>query len=145
MLNYIIKYALTNQLVIAMFAVAVSLWGTFVVMRLPVDVLPDLNRPTVTIMTEAHGLVPEDVESLVTRHVERVVYGASGVQRIRSSSGVGLSMVSVEFRWDVDVYRCRQIVQEKLQTLGGVLPPGAVPYMAPITSIMGQVQHIGLL
>lgn len=144
MLNYIIKFSLTNQMMVAMLAIGVSIWGTFVVLRLPVDVLPDLNRPTVTIMTDAHGLVPEDVESLVTRHVERAVYGASGVQRVRSSSGMGLSMVAVEFRWDIDAYLCRQIVQEKLQTVAALLPPGAVPRMAPITSIMGQVQHIGL-
>ena len=144
MLNHVIKFALTNRVAIAMMAVGVSIWGTFVVLRLPVDVLPDLNRPTVTIMTDAHGLVPEDVESLVTRHVERSVYGASGVQRVRSSSGMGLSMVAVEFGWEMDVYRCRQIVQEKLQSVVGLLPGGAVPKMAPITSIMGQVQHIGI-
>lgn len=144
MLNYIIKFALTNQLMVAIMAIGISVWGTLVVMRLPVDVLPDLNRPTVTIMTDAHGLVPEDVERLVTRHVERAVYGAGGVERVRSSSGAGLSMVAVEFRWDFDIYRCRQIVQEKMQLALEMLPPGAVPRMAPISSIMGQVQHIGL-
>ena len=110
MLNHVIKFALTNRVAIAMMAVGVSIWGTFVVLRLPVDVLPDLNRPTVTIMTDAHGLVPEDVESLVTRHVERSVYGASGVQRVRSSSGMGLSMVAVEFGWEMDVATRYQVL-----------------------------------
>ena len=144
MLNHIIRLALQNRVVVAVLALGVAVWGTVVALRLPIDVLPDLNRPTVQIMTDAHGMVPEDVEKLVTLHVERAVYGAARVQRVRSSSGVGLSLVAVEFDWDMEIYRARQIVQERIQLVKPLLPPGVQPRMTPITSIMGQVQHIGL-
>ncbi|MCA8956306.1 MAG: efflux RND transporter permease subunit, partial [Planctomycetes bacterium] len=144
MLDRIIAFSLSHRSIVAVVALALALWGTFVTLRLPIDVLPDFTRPTVTVMCEAHGMIPEDVERLVTRHVERAVYGAGGVQRVRSTSAMGLATVAVEFDWDVDPYRCRQLVQERLQMLGSALPEGVVAKMAPLSSIMGQVQLIGL-
>ncbi len=143
-LNRIIAGSLRGRRTVAAIALAISIYGIWTALSLPVDVLPDLNRPTVTVMTEAHGLVPEDVERLVTRLVEQSVSGATGVTRVRSSSGLGLSVVFVEFGWETEIFRNRQIVQEKLAAVKGQLPPGVEPTMAPISSIMGQVLQIGI-
>ena len=144
MLNRFIALALKGRMLVVIAAIGVACYGAYVAVELPIDVLPDLNRPTVTIMTEAHGMVPEDVEQLVTRYIEQAVNGATGVERVRSSSGMGLSVVYVEFGWDTDIYRNRQIIQEKLQLARSQLPDHSVPVMAPISSIMGQIQLIGL-
>lgn len=143
-LNRVIASSLRGRRTLALVAIAFSVYGTGVVLSLPVDVLPDLNRPTVTILTEAHGLLPEDVERLVTRPVEQAVNGATGVTRVRSVSGKGLSVVFVEFGWETEIFRNRQIVQEKLAAVEGAMPPGIEPVMAPISSIMGQVLQVGL-
>src|SRR5262245_29492381 len=143
-LNRIIAGSLRGRLVVAAVAIVVSAVGIAIALSLPVDVLPDLNRPTVTILSEAHGLVPEDVERLVTRPLEQALNGATGVARVRSSSGLGLSVVWIEFGWDTDIFRDRQVVQEKLALAAPHLPPGAQPSMAPVASIMGQVLQVGL-
>lgn len=144
MLNRLIAFSLGNRLLVLLCAVSVAVYGALAASRLPVDVLPDLNRPTVTILTEAHGLVPEDVEQFLSRPVEQAVSGASDVVRVRSVSGLGLSVVYVEFDWDVDIHRARQVVQERLQSAVASLPDDAAPQMAPISSVMGQIQMIGL-
>ena len=142
MLDRIIAASLRARPLVGMLALLVALAGTFSVLRMPVDVLPDLDRPVVTVLTEAHGLAAEDVELLVSRPIEQAVSGSTGVFRVRSSSAPGLSAVYVEFDWGTDLYRDRQIVAERLQTLD--LPLGATAEMAPVSSIMGQVLVIGM-
>ena len=144
MIKKIIAHSLNMRQFAILGAVVIAVWGTILASRMSIDVLPDLNRPTVTIMTEAHAMVPEDVEQLITTPLEQILNGATGVIRVRSSSGLGLSMIKVEFGWDTNVYRNRQIVAEKLALAKSKLPEGSEPQMAPISSIMGQVQLIGL-
>lgn len=142
MFDRIIRFSLENRLLVVAVAAAVLVYGSIVLAGLPVDVLPDLNRPTVTLMTEAEGLAPQEVETLVSLPLEQAMSGAPGVERVRSVSGIGLSVVYVEFAWKTDVYRARQLVSERLQTVP--MPEGIVPAMGPVTSVMGQIQMIGL-
>ncbi|WP_298614696.1 efflux RND transporter permease subunit [uncultured Odoribacter sp.] len=145
MLNKIIQYSLHNRLLIIIAAVTLLLWGSYTASRMEVDVFPDLNAPTVVVMTEAQGMAPEEVERLVTFPVETAVNGATDVRRVRSSSTTGFSVVWVEFDWGTNIYTARQIVSEKLATLGDALPSNVgQPTLGPQSSILGEMMIISL-
>jgi len=145
MLDKLMQISLKNRLIVLIAAVVLLIAGTIISVQLPVDVFPDLTAPTVTLLTEAHGFAPEEIEILITFPIETAVNGASGVRRVRSTSIQGLSTIWIEFEWGTDIFNARQIVNEKLQGIMTSLPEGVdKPIIMPITSIMGEIMLVGL-
>ncbi len=145
MLNRIIDFSLQNRLLVLIATTLLIVFGSITALRMEVDVFPDLTAPTVVVLTEAHGMAPEEVEKLVTFPLETAVNGATDVRRVRSSSSTGISIVWIEFDWNTDIFKARQIVNEKISAVAERLPAGANnPTMAPQTSIMGEIMLVSL-
>ena len=144
MFNWLLKTSLGNRLLILTAALILLLLGLYQMERTAVDVFPDLNKPTVTIMTEAGGMAPEEVEQLITFPLETAMNGLPGVETVRSVSSAGLSFIYVSFDWATDLYRARQMVSERLVSFEGVFPNGVAPRMGPVTSIMGEIMLIAI-
>jgi len=144
MLNRLIRFSLAHRGLILVAALLVLVFGFQTARSLPVEVLPDLTKPTVTILTEAPGLAPEEVEALVTVPMETALMGVSGLTRLRSTSDVALSLIYVEFDWGSDIYHARQLVWERLQSVNDTLPDGVAPFMTPVASLMGEIMLVGV-
>src|SRR5215470_7266209 len=145
MIDKLISWSLRYRVIVIALAAAFLVWGGYALRDTPLDVLPDLSAPTVTILVEGRGMAPTEMESLVTFPIEAAINGASGVRRVRSATAVGLAVVWVEFEWGQDILRARQIVTEKLTLVNGTLPPEAEPpFLAPISSIMGEIMFVAL-
>ena len=144
MSDHLIRFSLRNRVLVLALALLVLFLGIRTATELPVEVLPDMTKPTVTVLTEAPGLAPEEVETLVTRPLENALLGIGGLDRLRSNSDVGLSLVFVEFAWGTDIYKARQLVQERLQMAAESMPAPSNPGMTPVSSLMGEILLVGL-
>ena len=145
MFDRLIKLSLEQRLVVLLVFVLVVLSGLLVMRQLQVDVFPDLNAPQVTILADAHGMAPEEIETLIAFPIETAMNGATGVWRVRSSIAPGMVTIWVEFEWGTEIFRARQIVAEKLQSVVGQLPQNLEPPMlAPVSSIMGEIMLVGV-
>lgn len=144
MLNRMIHWSLANRAVIIGLAIVVMVMGLRTATELPVEVLPDLTKPTVIVLTESPGLAPEEVETRVTQPIESALMGVAGLTRLRSNSDVSLSLVYAEFGWDTDIYKARMLVQERLQGVREQLPEGVQPFMTPVASLMGEILLVGV-
>ena len=145
MFERLVRFSLHNRLLVLLAAVALMAWGAFTLARMPVDVFPDLNKPTVTLQAEAGGMAPEEVEQLITAPLETAMGGIPGVESIRSVSSVGLAFVYVGFDWKTDIYRARQMVGERLALVREQLPPGIGHVgMGPVSSVMGEIMTVAL-
>ncbi len=144
MLNHLIRWSLRNRAIVLFASLLILVLGFKTGRELPVEVLPDLTKPTVTILTEAPGLAPEEVEALVSQPIEYALMGVNGLTRLRSTSDIALSLTFVEFEWGTDIYLARQFVQERLQVARESLPEGVQPYLTPVASLMGEVLLIGV-
>src|SRR5687768_18007539 len=145
MIDGLIRWSLAHRAVVLAAAGAFFVWGVWTASRMPLDVLPDLTAPTVTVLTEAPGMDPLEIESLVTFPIESSLNGAAGVRRVRSATAVGVVVVWVEFDWGQDIARARQTVTERLSLVSGSLPVGVEPpFLAPVSSIMGEVLFVDL-
>lgn len=144
MLNHMIQWSLSNRAVIIGLAIITMVMGARTITELPVEVLPDLTKPTVILLTEAPGLAPEEVETRVTQPIESALMGVAGLTRLRSNSDVALSLVYAEFGWDTDIYKARILVQERLQGVREQLPENVQPFMTPVASLMGEILLVGV-
>src|SRR5215218_1736079 len=144
MLDATIRAALRYRALVVMAALAVLLYGSYLATTMPIDVLPDLDRPRVVLLVECPGLAPNEVETRVAHPIETAILGANGVEAVRGQCTAGLAVIYVEFGWQVDVRAARQTVQERLATVLAQMPPGVRPEMTPTSSIMGQIMHVGV-
>ena len=143
-MNFLVSFCLRNRLTVLLLALVLAVCSALVVWRLPVDVFPELKVPRVTIQTEAGGLSAEEVEQYISIPLESALRGTTGVKEVRSSSGAGLSFVWVDFDWNTDVYRARQIVSERLAVVRSSLPPQAETEIAPIVSVTGEIMLVAI-